>query len=186
MTLVALCVLQLLCVCALHLTYLHNKPCSQANRGSQGKPLQLQPPIVTVVDLAIGQLDSTYCMFSTVASHHMNSHFLTLAKAAAWRAANAASAFLALSTAGRGFGMPVAFVVLTPGTREKRSDSCCRVVSKAVSLPPSAASHVIINHFASFLEHSASLCCLFHGLQCLIASVLLDSRLWHIKGNAFL
>ena len=45
----------------------------------------------------------------------MNSHFLTLAKAAARRAANVASAFLALSIAGRGFGMPVAFVVLTPG-----------------------------------------------------------------------
>ena len=45
---------------------------------------------------------------------YMQSHFLTLAKAAARRAANVASAFFALSLAGRGLGMPVAFEALPP------------------------------------------------------------------------
>lgn len=41
-------------------------------------------------------------------------YFLTLARAAARRAANVASAFLALSMAGRGFGIPVSLEAFAP------------------------------------------------------------------------
>lgn len=47
----------------------------------------------------------------------MPCYFLTLARAAARRAAKVASAFLALSMAGRGFGIPVTLVALTPAQR---------------------------------------------------------------------
>ncbi|KAA6428220.1 MAG: hypothetical protein FRX49_01816 [Trebouxia sp. A1-2] len=53
----------------------------------------------------------------------MPCYFLTLARAAARRAAKVASALLALSMAGRGFGIPVILLALTPAQNSTISQS---------------------------------------------------------------
>lgn len=69
-----------------------------------------------VFNIYTTKLEAKHCCMTTHKLHlgKVQSHFLTLAKAAARRAAKVASAFLALSLAGRGLGMPVAFEALAP------------------------------------------------------------------------
>ncbi len=104
----------------------------------------------------------------------MPCYFLTLAKAAARRAAKVASAFLALSMAGRGFGIPVTLVVLTPAQCRTIIHSFNQSIIHETHFPSAViyAQHfhvLIIGTWCSMQTLSALMATAFVGLDCMSA-----------------